>query len=390
MILLTPELRGRLQRIMGRKVSPAWVVSASAIGVSALTPEGAHAALVDGKTVLDLAEGLQLRRVRVMGASRIELTGFTDAMRERLTGYGLFHRDLLLEAPHVRADRRRRHRCAAQGARTLSARTPLRAGRLTMPGYAGELARRLAREAEAVCRQYLSNGRREGRYWLVGDVKNTPGRSMFVRLSGPEIRTGRGRQMDRCRDRRARRPTRCDSRATCALDGFHDVESEARRFLSLPRRHHSAPKVRPATAPTGSPESARRLFAMSQPIRAHSWKRTCAIAASRLCAEPESLHFHPHCYYRPDRDIADRELAGDDRRRDRPRRPHHRRAPHLARSRRFRSCRLGKAPIDSPRRAMGNLLGQRGALRHRAATLLAAGEGIETMLSLRCVCPTCR
>jgi len=44
-----------------------------------------------GKTVLDLSEGLQLRRVRVMGANRIELTGFTDAMRERLSAYGLFH-----------------------------------------------------------------------------------------------------------------------------------------------------------------------------------------------------------------------------------------------------------------------------------------------------------
>jgi hypothetical protein len=61
---------------------------------------------------------------------------------------------------------------------------------MTMSGYAGELARCLAREAEAVCRRYLSNGRREGRYWLVGDVKNTPGRSMFVRLSGPE--SGKG------------------------------------------------------------------------------------------------------------------------------------------------------------------------------------------------------
>jgi len=29
---------------------------------------------------------------------------------------------------------------------------------------AAELAHRLAREAEAVCRHYLSNGRREGRY----------------------------------------------------------------------------------------------------------------------------------------------------------------------------------------------------------------------------------
>ena len=43
------------------------------------------------QTVLDLSEGLQLRRVRVMGANRIELTGFTDAMRERLSAYGLFH-----------------------------------------------------------------------------------------------------------------------------------------------------------------------------------------------------------------------------------------------------------------------------------------------------------
>ncbi len=51
-------------------------------------------------------------------------------------------------------------------------------------------ARRLARDAEAVCRHYLSNGRRQGRYWLVGDVANTPGRSLFVRLTGPE--SGKG------------------------------------------------------------------------------------------------------------------------------------------------------------------------------------------------------
>ena len=51
-----------------------------------------------------------------------------------------------------------------------------------MSNDASELARRLAREAEAVCRHYLSNGKREGRYWLVGDVHNSPGRSMFVRL----------------------------------------------------------------------------------------------------------------------------------------------------------------------------------------------------------------
>ena len=55
---------------------------------------------------------------------------------------------------------------------------------------ASELAQRLGRQAEAVCRHYLSNGRKQGRYWLVGDVRNNPGRSMFVRLNGPE--SGKG------------------------------------------------------------------------------------------------------------------------------------------------------------------------------------------------------
>jgi len=59
-----------------------------------------------------------------------------------------------------------------------------------MLSQAADLAHRLARDAEAVCRHYLSNGRREGRYWLVGDVRNTPGRSLFVRLKGPE--SGKG------------------------------------------------------------------------------------------------------------------------------------------------------------------------------------------------------
>src|SRR5208282_4064075 len=47
----------------------------------------------------------------------------------------------------------------------------------------------------------------------------------------------------------------------------------------------------------------------------------------------------------------------------------------------------GKAPIDTPRRAMGDLLGN--AVRFGVANdVLAAGEGIETMLSLRCALPT--
>nr|WP_246756377.1 strawberry notch family protein [Bradyrhizobium neotropicale] len=79
------------ERIVGRKVSAAWVASTIAADAPALTPDAAFAALMGGRTIFDLAEGLQLRRVRVMGANRIELSGFSDTMRDRLKAYGLFH-----------------------------------------------------------------------------------------------------------------------------------------------------------------------------------------------------------------------------------------------------------------------------------------------------------
>ena len=71
-------------------MSPAWVANALEAGTSNLSPDDAFTALIDGKTMFGLAEGLQVRRVRVMGANRIELTGFTDTMRDRLRAYGLF------------------------------------------------------------------------------------------------------------------------------------------------------------------------------------------------------------------------------------------------------------------------------------------------------------
>lgn len=79
------------ERIIGRKVSPAWAANATTTGTASLSPQQAFAALMDGGTVLVLAEGLQLRRSRVMGAWRLELSGFTDTMRQQLSAYGLFH-----------------------------------------------------------------------------------------------------------------------------------------------------------------------------------------------------------------------------------------------------------------------------------------------------------
>src|SRR3546814_16603974 len=60
-----------------------------------------------------------------------------------------------------------------------------------MESPAREMARRLAENAEAVCRHYLPSGRREGRYWLVGDVRGTPGRSLYLLLSSSGDARGR-------------------------------------------------------------------------------------------------------------------------------------------------------------------------------------------------------
>jgi hypothetical protein len=244
---------------------------------------------------------------------------------------------------------------------------------------ANELACRLAREAQAVCRHYLSNGRREGRYWLVGDVRNTPGRSMFVRLKGPDFGKGAaGRWQDAASGEYG--DLLDVIRESCGLVRFHDVVDEARRFLALPRPGPDQGRRR-ILAPSGSSESARRLFAMSQPISGTLAEAYLRKRGVTFLHGSESLRFHPHCYCRPDRRsrtqswpamIAavtnlDGELTGAHRTWLDP-------------------LRQDKAPIVTPRRAIGHLLGH-GVRFGMAQDCLAAGEGIETMLSLRCVLP---
>ena len=55
-----------------------------------LSPPQALALLREGHTVLDLADGLQLRRSRLMQVNRIELTGFGSTAVDRLKAMGLF------------------------------------------------------------------------------------------------------------------------------------------------------------------------------------------------------------------------------------------------------------------------------------------------------------
>ncbi len=244
---------------------------------------------------------------------------------------------------------------------------------------ASDLAHRLGRQAEAVCRHYLSSGRREARYWLVGDVRNTPGRSMYVRLTdsakGPagkwtDAATGEhGDLLDVIRE-------------SCGLVAFKDVADEAQSFLSMPPPEPEArPFQRQPPAPHGSPEAARRLIRMSQPIFGtivQAYLRERSITDLRGTG---SLHFHPRCYYRPDEHAPTETwpamiAAVTDR------------GGGITGAHRtwLDPCRRDKAPIDTPRRAMGDLLGN--AVRFGiGGEVMAAGEGIETVLSLRQVLP---
>lgn len=244
---------------------------------------------------------------------------------------------------------------------------------------ASDLAQRLGRQAEAVCRRYLANGRRSGRYWLVGDVRNTAGASMFVRLvdtsKGPagkwtDAATGEhGDLLDVIRE-------------SLGLIDFVDVAEEARSFLSLPQPE-PAPEPRPrlAAAPSGSREAARRLFAMSQPLAgtvAETYLRKRCITALR---GTDALRFHPRCYYRPDNDAPTETwpaLIARVTDLDGQQTGTHRTwlAPDGS----------GKAPIETQRKAMGDLLGH-GVRFGVGADLQAVGEGIETILSLRSVLP---
>ena len=251
-----------------------------------------------------------------------------------------------------------------------------------MDSVAADLAGRLARDAEAVCRHYLPAGRREGRYWLVGDVEGSPGRSLYVRLSGPD--TGKGAAGKWTDAATGEHGDLLDLiAANQHLTATRDALDEARRFLSLPQPERRDSLRTPA--PPGSPEAARRLWAISRPIRgtiAEAYLRTRGITALRDCT---ALRFHPRCFYRADRNdtpgVRDAlpamigavtndagEITGA-----------HRTWLDLSGSR--------KAAVATPRRAMGDLLGH-GVRLGRVHDVLAAGEGIETMLSLRTVLPT--
>jgi hypothetical protein len=240
---------------------------------------------------------------------------------------------------------------------------------------AGDLARRLAREAEAVCRHYLPHGRQRGRYWVTGDIDDTPGHSLYVRLSGPDSGPGAaGKWSDAATGEHGDLLDLISRR--CHFPRLVDAIGEARAFLALPRNESAGAPARCSSAPSGSAEAARRLFALGRPVPgtpAEAYLRARAITA-RL--DWPSLRFHPSVWYReseaypreawPALLAAVTDLDGT--------------ITGIQRSWLDRTG-AAKAPVADPRRALGHLLGN-GVRFGTAIDVVAAGEGVETMLAL--------
>ena len=242
-----------------------------------------------------------------------------------------------------------------------------------------ELSERLAQNVHAVCRHYLPAGRREGRYWMIGDVAGTPGRSLYVRLFETERGTI-GNWVDAATGEHG------DLIDLIRLNQRHgrlaETIEEAERFLALPPSDDDKPcKFAPGPlARAGSPTAARRLFAASKPLACTLAARYLQIRGITHLADLPALRFHPRCYYRPNDD-------------DVPGTPgsfpaliasvtDHNGTLTGAHRTWFDPTRPAKANVASPRRAMGNILGN--AIRFgQCEGIMAAGEGIETMLSLR-------
>ena len=240
-----------------------------------------------------------------------------------------------------------------------------------------DLLRELSSQAESVCRHYLPAGRREGSYWIVGDLQNNPGRSLFVRLTGPASGPGaagkftdgatgeHGDLLDIIRER-------------TGISRFPDLLAEARAHLGRPQPVlPDAPVPKKAKAPGGTPAAASRLFAASVPVAgtlADTYLRSRGLTqGGRMSA----LRFHPKCWHRdegqteslprPALIAAVTDGAGG-----------------LQGVHRTWLAPDGKdkAQVETQRRAMGHLLGN--AVRLTPCDdILVVGEGIETMLSVR-------
>jgi phage/plasmid primase-like uncharacterized protein len=248
-----------------------------------------------------------------------------------------------------------------------------------MESPARNLSRGLAEQVEAVCKHYLSNGRHCGNYWVVGDVNNNAGRSLFVRLKGPLSGNGaRGHWTDAATGEYGDLLDLIAARENLA--SFRETLDEARRFLKQPRvetasRHGQRSSNRDTIA------AARKIWAASRPVLgtpAEAYLRARKITAD---LDTAPLRYHPALFYREVPDAPCRTMPA-----------------LVAAVTNLRgeitgvhrtwldSVRNAKARVPSPRRSLGAIIGN-GVRFGEIGGVVLVGEGIETVLSIKSALP---
>ena len=163
-------------------------------------------------------------------------------------------------------------------------------------GVARDIRDALAGQAEAVCRHYLPEGRRNGAYWQVGDMDGSPGSSLYIRLSGDR----RGRWADAATGQRGDLLDLI--RANRGLASIGDAMREGRAWLGGSPAPTAAP-ARPA-AETADDAGRRqglekwlsRAFPVSENSAAGRYLRKRGLDPS----DAAGLRFHPRAMVRVD------------------------------------------------------------------------------------------
>ena len=241
---------------------------------------------------------------------------------------------------------------------------------------AARVAAALGARAEEVCRRYLPQGRKQGRYWTAGDIRGARGRSLFVRLAPPGVP---GKWTDAST---AEHGDLLDLiRIASGAASLRAALAEAHAFLASPAMPPSAPPE-----DYDRTQAARRLWQRCRAIdgtHAEAYLRARAIHRCRFPA----LRFHPALFYRDGGGVRRlpaliAAVTGDAGEHPGPgERPGHGAICGVQRTW-LDPDRPAKAPVSRPRKALGRIHGLAVRFGPPATGTLLVGEGIETVLSL--------
>ena len=254
---------------------------------------------------------------------------------------------------------------------------------------AARVAAALGARAEEVCRRYLPQGRKQGRYWTVGDVYGARGRSLFVRLAPPGTP---GKWTDASTNEHGDLLDLV--RIASGAGSLRAALAEAHAFLASPPMPSS-----PVPEDYDRAQAARRLWQRCRAIdgtHAEAYLEARGIRRCRFAA----LRFHPALIHRDDGGGVRRlpalvaAVTADAKERFGPSEhpgPQERSGPGErpacgAVSGVLRTwldpTQPAKANVLRPRKALGRVHGLAVRFGDPGAGTLLVGEGIETVLSI--------